>query len=400
MDFIENFSLGLCKKNQIKGKMYQSPEGFIVSEISLDGFFANPEEIIDFDLKGPEKKYIKFILIKKNIDTLEAIRRLSSLAGIPKDCIGRAGLKDTLGITGQWVSVPSEYKDKLFNFFLKQKDDLFITKPFYSDSSCSVRNLKGNSFKISINADEEENSLIKKLDHIKNYLEKNPLPNFYGPQRFGKNQKGQEVGKNLLKGNYEKALKIFCTEYSDYEPDNIKEIKNKFKENWGDWEKCYSLSLIDNRLFQEGYAFDSLKKGKDYLQAFNSTGFTNFYISSYSSYLFNLVLRKLLEKKYSFLPEKVPLIGYGISLGKDEISKYLYFLLAQDNLDTSDFYNKKIPELSFKGRLKKSSYYVEYFSYKIKGKKIILTFDLPMGVYASLFLDYFFQNKLGDKKIE
>jgi tRNA pseudouridine13 synthase len=57
--------------------------------------------------------------------------------------------------------------------------------------------LKGNEFRIIL-ADSQEDS--EKVEHIKETILKLGLPNFYGPQRFGRDGANLTRGMNILKG--------------------------------------------------------------------------------------------------------------------------------------------------------------------------------------------------------
>ncbi len=61
----------------------------------------------NFQKKDPKNKhkYIYFTLFKSNIDTTQALFKLSKILGVSQKLFGSAGLKDKRGVTTQRISL-------------------------------------------------------------------------------------------------------------------------------------------------------------------------------------------------------------------------------------------------------------------------------------------------------
>ncbi|MCG3227062.1 MAG: tRNA pseudouridine(13) synthase TruD, partial [Candidatus Heimdallarchaeota archaeon] len=88
----------------VGGKIKQIPEDFIVGEIIEDQQVLDPRED-QFKLPGRTGLFLHFVLIKRNLDTSNALDWVSKLWRIQRDNINVAGLKDKRAITAQRVSV-------------------------------------------------------------------------------------------------------------------------------------------------------------------------------------------------------------------------------------------------------------------------------------------------------
>jgi len=381
-----------CYK-RISGLLYAKEGDFIVQEINSNGWFS---ELNKKKLNFPsetKKEFVSVFLVKKGISTFQAVSELSDFLGIKKEAICYHGLKDTFGITSQEISLPTgvflrkynKLKEKYFeNFFIK--DAKFIDEP------CKLRDIKGNRFVITLREPEKDG--FKKINQIP--LEH--IPNFYGYQRFGTRQNSHLIGRQLVKKHYSKALKICCT-YSRNESPKIKKARMEILSNWGNWGRCINITKKVSELKNENKIFKQLiKDPQDCIKALNETGLTSFYVNSYSSFLFNIVLDRLIEKRKKI--SLLPVLGYTISLKNSAIKKEYARLMDKEKISLSDFFNEDHPELSFPGRYRAAFYTVEKLDYEKKRRDVLFSFVLPMGVYANLFLERFIENKSGRFKLE
>ncbi len=148
-------------------KLKQIPEDFIVKEI--------------INLKLEPGKYLYYKLTKKNWNTLDIIKELSSRLKT-KD-IGFAGNKDRNALTTQYISTPKKIdfkiKDTEFEFLGTGKDRIYLGS------------LEGNEFIITIR------DLEKKLSAPKEMI------NYFGEQRFS--TKNALVGRLLIKKQFKEA---------------------------------------------------------------------------------------------------------------------------------------------------------------------------------------------------
>jgi len=136
---------------------------------------------------------------KTNITTWDMIKELSIQLNISEQQIGYAGLKDKSATTTQYVSIPAQIAQNI-NVF-KHKN-IQIEDLQYSDSSIQKGDLEGNKFTIILH-DINPDDLHKIYQNI-SHIQKHGLPNYFGYQRFGfddKFEKTQAVayGEEIIK---------------------------------------------------------------------------------------------------------------------------------------------------------------------------------------------------------
>ncbi len=331
----------------------QVPEDFLVTEISN----------VPFQSSGA---YLYYKLVKKNWNTLDAVKRIAETAKIKEKQIGFAGSKDRNAITEQVISFAGVSKERIDAVQLNEIELRFLG---YGSKPISLGDLQGNQFEIIVRNLEE--SFPEKIKQI---------PNYFDEQRFGLHN--VNVGRHLVKKQFDKA--VSCINSPHYR-EHLKEHQNDF---------IGALKKLPLRLLR-------------------------FYINAYQSYLWNETLAiylkdhgKLLKKApYSlgefifvknaeeFVKLKIPLIGFGSEeLEGEEVRDIIAYLMKKENLSYDDFVIKQIPELTLEGELRKA--FVEVEELKIGPaeedefhsgkKKRRLSFSLPKGSYATMVVKRMF----------
>jgi len=239
------------------GGRIKTPEDFVVREVIGRKFlrrYTISEKI------GKPKKYDLLLIRKRNITTNDAIRKLAGYFGIPD--IGYAGLKDKFSVSFQYLTVKSSNIGEI------DLGDVSIIEVRKTDKFLSRGDLIGNEFEITLHrCKSSPEKVIKEL-------EKNGVPNFFGPQRFGKYGDNHVLGRSLLKRE--------------------KKIKNT----------------------------------KDVLK---------FYVHAYQSWLFNLALDEYMGKNKKPYFKEVRIPGYKTPLGNDKIELTMKMLLKKDKIKIADF---------------------------------------------------------------
>ena len=172
-------------------------------------------------------------------------------------------------------------------------------------------------------------------------------------------------------------------------------------QNWGNWKKCYSLVSSKNDSFtNEKRIFSYLKDNpEDSIGALKLiSSLCLFFVNSYSSFVFNLVLSQILSDRKSYA--QIPFIGYETSF-TDNYLKCLYLsVLKREDIALSDYLNHDFSEISYPGKQRKTFYSVIDLKFCVDGETILLDFSLPSGVYASLFLESLCNNKIFAHKLK
>src|SRR3989344_3052488 len=159
------------------------PEDFVV------------EEILDVEKLGSGWFFI-FKLLKKNLTTERAIELICERFNIKKKQAGFCGNKDKVAITTQYVSLPKNVKE-------------------FSTESLSLKFVSGNKERLTLGRHEKNRFkiIVRNLEK-KNYNKSKVFPNYFGPQRFSKNN--FEVGLAILKKEHGKACSLIDDEKVKY----------------------------------------------------------------------------------------------------------------------------------------------------------------------------------------
>lgn len=271
------------------------------------------EEIIDLT-KYKEGPYFLYLLEKENRNTIDIVNFLIKKN---KCKVTYAGLKDKFAITKQYITSNKklEYLPEGINLeFLRMINDLILPG-----------DLTGNKF-------------IIKVEGEYNFKQENKFTNYFGEQRFSKN-------------NVKYGLLI---------------LKKKFKE----FEESTGKSLQETN-----------KK------------IAKIYINAVQSFIWNLSLsekinsNEKIEISQQVLSKKVleenilwPIVGYSSRNLPPEVEKVLKKL----GLNHKDFICRRVPEISAPGDERKAIANIKELSYQKK----TVSFKLEKGTYATVALKY------------
>ena len=172
----------LEEKEPIHFKFEQNKDDFIVDEVGLDW-------------KGNGNFTI--IHIKKvEMTTWDMIAVFASFLNINAEKIGYAGLKDKHATTTQYISIESKFEKLLKKFKHPQIKILNTTRHTHS---IRMGDLKGNHF--SINLFEVTQIQAGQIEKLARKSEKFGLPNYFGYQRFGRDGDSIAQAKEMIAGD-------------------------------------------------------------------------------------------------------------------------------------------------------------------------------------------------------
>lgn len=142
--------------------------------------------------------YCHFLMHKINLDTIDALNRLSTSLKIKVNCFSYAGTKDRRAKTTQWVSVKKVDPIKLLRAGRSIKG-LFVGNFKFQASPLRLGMLLGNRFTIVLR------NVVGHLEQIETAmqaLKEHGFINYYGLQRFGTtaNIPTHDIGRALLQG--------------------------------------------------------------------------------------------------------------------------------------------------------------------------------------------------------
>jgi len=385
-------------------KLRQQPSDFKVEEIS------------EFKISKTKDNFKLYSLEKSGIETFFLLQYLSKQNRIPVQEFSVAGLKDKHADTKQYMTLPSNYDLKTLN-----EQNFKITFLGYVNSKIHLGDLTANRFEITV-----REVLKGELDGIyqksRNIAEIG-VPNYFDSQRFGSAIYKEFIAKEIMLKNYEKAVKIFLTQYTKSEKKFIKEDKKSILANWNNLSnaKIYNgpLKLIVGEYLKTKSWLSAYKKIQGNLR--------EMFVSAYQSYLWNecvktllrqnldskaiysieytlgslLFYKRITQKEAQSIPETFQTISDEL-VPKESEKKIIEKILAKEGVSINDFKIKDATGNFFKSRERQVIIKPKEFSISNpklddvndRGREnrymITVRFTVPKACYATIIIKRLF----------
>jgi tRNA pseudouridine13 synthase len=375
----------------MKLKIKVIPEDFIVEEIARLPLVRNGEHGV-------------YLLRKRNWNTVELLQEISRSLRIPFRNFSYGGRKDRHGLTTQYISIKTtprvEFKNKNCSLsFIGTMD-----RPMGPDL------IEENRFRVT----------IRKLspDTIQRTMKESELvkiwgyPNYFDDQRFGSfNPRQGFLAEKVLKKQWNGALKIYLSSRNEF-----------FFEHWKDWEAC--LAKATTALEKKAFAYlkDHPRAYLSLLQQIPKEELGT-HFSAFQAFLWNEMLREIIRKTtlapltmypgaagtylfYSGLTQEnfqyleqlsIPTVGHQAK-ANDTLLRDTYLRILQAHGLKSSLFNKvKLRQAYFKSFARRAVVKPEKVHCEAtddelyKGRiKLVLTFGLPRGSFATMFVKRIF----------
>ncbi|MCB9640748.1 MAG: tRNA pseudouridine(13) synthase TruD [Myxococcales bacterium] len=156
----------------------------------VDSFFV---EEIPLYLPCGEGEHLFLQVRKRGLNTNDVSRALAAHLGLPEDEIGTAGQKDRHATTTQWFSLPARLAEKLEDF---SHEGIEILQTERHMNKLRTSHLLGNLFGLHWSALSDEQ--FEALERAMGRMQEEGMPNFFGPQRFGRGKSNHLEGLQLL----------------------------------------------------------------------------------------------------------------------------------------------------------------------------------------------------------
>ncbi len=276
------------------------PQDFIVEEMDREGKIHAVRaegDIPGEGIKGEGPTYYAD-LVKAGISTLEAKAQLAHMLGIDEKNIGYAGIKDRLALTSQEISIrgiadPASLSSlHAENFFL---NDLRKGKGVVASGE-----LKGNNFIITLRFAQPLSSLEKNiLEQKVTEAKEEGFWNFFYLQRFGTPRLiSHMLGRLLVQGRYEEAVRMFLTHIGERELPYFVALRKDIDEQWGDWKAIWDI--VDRFPYhfsiERAFIAHLIARPDDFLGALREVpDQVRLWFYAYDSFLFNKKLSALIR---------------------------------------------------------------------------------------------------------
>jgi tRNA pseudouridine13 synthase len=165
----------------VGGRIKVEPEDFEVEEIPAY-------------VPSGEGDFLYLWIEKRGMGAEYFLRQVARRLDIAIGEVGSAGLKDRRAVTRQMVSVPVAAEGRLAAL---EGDGIRVLNVSRHTNKLRPGHLHGNRFRVLV---REAHNDPAALDAIVEALRRQGVPNFYGPQRFGKDGESLELGLALLRG--------------------------------------------------------------------------------------------------------------------------------------------------------------------------------------------------------
>jgi len=403
------------KTEGISGRLRQFPEDFKVEEVLENGSTAliEPSNIVNITGHG---RYLVCVLVKRNIDTFQAVQTVANKLGISAERIQFGGIKDANALTAQHVSISRMLPEQVTQI---KTGNLWLYPVQFSNDKIHSGLLFGNKFHVNIRAISHPSSTItKRLENTNHELVKlGGCPNFFGHQRFGTARAITHIiGKHILLDKWERAALTFLAKPSLCEHPESREARQRLL---GTQDYKEALSYFPPRLVYERKMLIHLaEQRRDFIGAFHRLPkrLCQLFVQAYQSYLFNkflsqrirdgMQLKKPLKGEYRLAINSeeyvaLPLIGYKQALSAGRQGEIETRTLEEEGMAPRNFKVSIMPEISSKGGLRTAlTQMINLETAKptkddVNSDKRMLSlgFTLRKGSYATIVLREFMKPK-------
>ena len=162
------------------GTLREVPEDFSVEEIPLY-------------LPQGSGSHAYALVQKRSLTTRDLVTALLR-EGLKEKEIGVAGLKDKHAVTTQWLSVPQRHGEALQA--LDKLEEVSILETSRHKNKLGIGHLKGNRFTIRV----RDAADVSMAEAVVEQLKETGIPNYFGPQRFGRFGTNAVDGYKLTQG--------------------------------------------------------------------------------------------------------------------------------------------------------------------------------------------------------
>src|SRR5262249_12922321 len=158
----------------------------------------------------------------------DAVRRIAAVIGKRAADAGVAGLKDAVAVSRQWISF-EHVNHGAAELAAYEKPELKVLRVSAHGNKLRMGHLRGNRFVITLRLAEDtpdnRAAVLNRAREVCAVLSARGMPNYYGPQRFGRDGANPQLGRMLVKGDEEGFRRAFAERHGPRRPADRK-IRN------------------------------------------------------------------------------------------------------------------------------------------------------------------------------
>jgi tRNA pseudouridine13 synthase len=289
----------------------------------------------------------------------------------------------------------------------------------FSNEKIHSKMLLGNQFHIIIREIAHSSAKIEeRIRNVQNELKNaSGVPNFFGHQRFGtKRVITHLVGKNIVKGEWEKAALTYLAKSSEFEHPESRQARQQL---WKTRDFAEAFHNFPFQLRQERMMLSHLaRQSRDFVGAFRRlpTKLCQLFVQAYQSYLFNkfvserikrgISLNQIQKGDYAVKVDNqnwlaLPIVGFKQPLSSGAQGEIEREILEKESFTPEQFRISLMPQISAGGGLRTALLPIKDLflakpsidSVNPSKRKVEFSFMLGKGSYATIVLREFMKTR-------
>ena len=330
----------------IGGVLKERSEDFLVEEIPAY-------------LPTGSGEFLYLWIEKQDLSAEQLTSHLAKFLKIAHQDVGMAGLKDRQAITRQWVSVPARCEPLLTEV---RHEQIRVLEAQRHGNKLRTGHLRGNRFSILLRSVTPD--AVKRATAIADELRQTGVPNYFGEQRFGRDNETLELGFGLLRG--------------ERRPGQIPHARRKFLLR-------LALSAVQSHLFNQALAA-RIRAGTIHTA---QPGDVMQVVASGGPFVVEDPAREQPRLDQHEIVVSGPIFGPKMKFPSGEVAEHESELLKSAGLDLDAF--TRFANLT-PGTRRPYLIWIDDLQLAKEGNGLRLSFRLPSGSYATVVLREFQKN--------
>ena len=260
--------------------------------------------------------FLKFVLEKRNMDTMDAVQFIARRLHVSPKMISYAGTKDRRAVTRQWLVIgPWILPEKVAGINKLAVGKIAVSGIVPCTAPLRFGDHGGNHFTLILRNIKGKR---EQIDAAMKSLCKNGFINYFGLQRFGTTSIGtHQIGISLLKGDWQEAIRLILRPREDETDLSARSARKEWEET-GD--AAAALAMFPHKCTSERQILQHFVKvggNTDLLGAIQSISreMRLMYLHSVQSLLWNhLVSQIVLQQRHgdavNMLETQIPIPGH------------------------------------------------------------------------------------------